>query len=48
MRKTGIAFVMNTFSPNNNDCMVKKLKILWQGFAGYSLLQYEAILDSLE
>ena len=24
-RKNGIAFVMNTLSPNNDDCMVKKL-----------------------
>ena len=23
--KNGIAFVINTFSPNNDDCMVKKL-----------------------
>ena len=25
MRKNGIAFEMNTFSPNNDDCMDKKL-----------------------
>ena len=40
MRKNGIAFEMNTFSPNNDDNIVKKL-IPWQGFAG--VLQYEAM-----
>ena len=25
MRNNGIAFVMNSFSPSNDDCMIKKL-----------------------